>query len=194
MCVKTTKCENDRSAVQKAFAIAELCRHGSVTKARRAFRIRSNSNPPATVPDGRTMRSWKEKFENSGSTSRKGRPTVFTARSPETVAAVKEAVLCSPKRSARKISSALNLSNRTVRRILHDDLGWYPYKQRRAQLLTAAAKVTRVQQCRAMQTGIEPTAIVLCSDEARFHLYGTPTPKMTVSVQSAILKFSTRSR
>jgi hypothetical protein len=41
---------------------------------------------------------------------------------------VRQAVLRSPRRSASRHALALRMSDRTVRRILHKDLNFHPYK------------------------------------------------------------------
>ncbi|GBL77705.1 hypothetical protein AVEN_152924-1 [Araneus ventricosus] len=54
--------------------------------------------------------------------------TTRTVRTPENVESIRKAVLSIPNRSAWKQSSELSLSNRLVRRILHLDLQFQPYK------------------------------------------------------------------
>ncbi|GFS35834.1 DUF4817 domain-containing protein, partial [Nephila pilipes] len=51
-----------------------------------------------------------------------------TTRTPKNVERVWTAVLKSPKRSACTHAVALQLSDRTVRRILHENLKFHPYK------------------------------------------------------------------
>ena len=53
-------------------------------------------------------------------------------------------------RSVRRHSQLLNLSDRSVRRILHHDLHFYPYKLQIFQELTAAHKALRVRCCQQM--------------------------------------------
>jgi hypothetical protein len=62
-----------------------------------------------------------------------GRPR--TVRTPENVNRVRPAVLQSPRRSARRQSVALQLPN-TVRRVLHKDLSFNPYKVQLVQELS----------------------------------------------------------
>ena len=49
-------------------------------------------------------------------------------RTPENVEAVRNAVEQSARRSAVRHTQALRLSDTTVRRILHQDLNFHPYK------------------------------------------------------------------
>ena len=44
------------------------------------------------------------------------------------MAVVRASILKSPRRSARKHATAIRLSDRSVRRILHRDLQMHPYK------------------------------------------------------------------
>jgi len=50
----------------------------------------------------------------------------------------------------RRHSQILNLSDRSVRRILHHDLNFYPYKLQIVQELIAAHKALRVHCCQQM--------------------------------------------
>lgn len=47
---------------------------------------------------------------------------------PQNVERVRTAMLWSPRCSARRHAVELQISNRTVRRILHDKLRFHPYK------------------------------------------------------------------
>ncbi|QQP34944.1 Transposable element Tc3 transposase, partial [Caligus rogercresseyi] len=71
-------------------------------------------------------------------------------------------VLQPPRRSARKHTSALGLSDRSVRQILHDDLHYHPYKIAIVQELSVRDFTSRRNAY----------AIVYFSDEAHFHLTG----------------------
>ncbi|KAL4706106.1 hypothetical protein ACJJTC_017886 [Scirpophaga incertulas] len=62
-----------------------------------------------------------------------GRPR--SARTPENVERVREAVEASPRRPARKQAAALRMSYRSVRRILRYDLHFHPYKMAIVQQL-----------------------------------------------------------
>nr|CAH7745761.1 unnamed protein product [Callosobruchus chinensis] len=65
-----------------------------------------------------------------------------SVRTPENVAAVREAVKRSPRRSAVKHAAALRLSDRSVGRILHADLKFHPYKMVIVQELSSHSFVT----------------------------------------------------
>ena len=70
-----------------------------------------------------------------------------TSRTPENIEAVRRFVLQSPTRSARKHASALGISNRSVRRILHQDHHFHPYKMVVVQELTQQDWINRVESC-----------------------------------------------
>jgi len=58
-----------------------------------------------------------------------------TARTPENIASVSEALIRSPRRSARRHASELGLSRESVRNILQTDLRFHPYKMQVVQQL-----------------------------------------------------------
>ena len=58
-----------------------------------------------------------------------------TARMPENIAKVSEALSRSPRRSARRHASELGLNRESVRRILHTDVRFHPYKMQVVQQL-----------------------------------------------------------
>ncbi|XP_011859407.1 PREDICTED: uncharacterized protein LOC105556908, partial [Vollenhovia emeryi] len=60
-------------------------------------------------------------FRQTASATRRRAGVPWPIRSPENIEAVRASILRSPRRSARKHASALGFSDRSVRRILHDD-------------------------------------------------------------------------
>ena len=67
-----------------------------------------------------------------------GRP--FSARKPGNAVRVRDAMLRSPCRSARRQALALRLNECSLRRILHKNLRYHPYKIQVAQELGARDK------------------------------------------------------
>ena len=67
----------------------------------------------------------------------KKKPTgpVATARTPENMERVREAVVRSPTCSARRHAVELGMNESTLRRIVHKDLGFLPYKMMIVQTL-----------------------------------------------------------
>ena len=114
---------------ERSFAVETYFSNGySVIATQRAFRRRFNIAPSGRVPDRKSIVTWVTTFRQTSSTTRRRTGVPRPIRSPENVAAVRASILRSPRRSARKHESALGLSDRSVRRILHDDLHYHPYK------------------------------------------------------------------
>lgn len=138
----------------------------------RAFRIHFELGRHDPVPDKKTIVKWVSNFRETGSALKRkspGRPR--TATGPANVAAVRAAIQQSPRRSARKHATALRLSNRSVRRILHRDLHMHPYKIAIVQELRERDRETRTALCQELRN-IPRTDILIFSDEAHFHLSG----------------------
>ena len=82
------------------------------------------------VPTRNTILLWVNNFRATGSAlKRKSNDRPRSARTPENVAAVKASVQQSPRRSTFKRARALKLSERSLRRILHNDLQMHLYKR-----------------------------------------------------------------
>uniref|UniRef100_A0A2S2PUW2 DUF4817 domain-containing protein n=1 Tax=Sipha flava TaxID=143950 RepID=A0A2S2PUW2_9HEMI len=82
-----------------------------------------------TVTHHNVIANWVHTFGETGSTLKprgSGRPK--TAKTPENLTRMREVIVQSPTRSARKYSIALGISNRSVRRILHQNLFFHSYK------------------------------------------------------------------
>lgn len=87
---------------------------------------------------------------------------------------MKASVEQSPQRSARKHAAALQLSDRSVRRILHNEFKMDPYKiVITRELSERANRETRTTLCRDLLRNVPQTCALLFSDEAHFHLSGT---------------------
>jgi hypothetical protein len=101
----------------------------SVVATQRTFRRRFNIPLNNAVPNGNTICSWVRQLEESGSTLRRrthGRRRPI--RTPENVQLVRASIQQSPRRSARRHAVALGMSDRSLRRILHFDLNFHPFK------------------------------------------------------------------
>lgn len=86
---------------------------------------------------------------------------------------MRASVLQSPKRSAIKHAAALELSDRSVRRMLHRDLHMHPYKIMVTQELSERNFETRRAVCHEILQNVPVGAVLISSDEAHFHLSGT---------------------
>ena len=145
----------------------------SVIAMQRAFRRRFNIPRNITVPQANTIRSWVRQLEATGSTPRRdthGRRRFIIT--PENVEMVRAAIVQSPRRSARRHAVALGSSARSLRRVLHMDLNFHPYKMMMVQELNQADFANRQNLCENMLEQIAPEAAFFSSDEAHFHLCG----------------------
>ncbi|PSN41622.1 hypothetical protein C0J52_17771 [Blattella germanica] len=100
----------------------------SVVATQRAFRQHFNIHRNDSVPARNTIKLWIKNFRQTACATKKkpeGRPR--SIRTPENVEQVRRAVVNSPQRSTCLVS-ALGITDRTVRRILHQDLHFHPYK------------------------------------------------------------------
>lgn len=73
-----------------------------------------------------------------------------TVRTPENVERVRQAMLRSLERSARRHSAALPMSDTSVRQILHQDLRFHPYKMAVVHQLNEANYPQRAAFAEAM--------------------------------------------
>jgi hypothetical protein len=111
----------------------------SVTATQRAFRTRFGLSANESVLDRKTILLFVQRVRATGSALKRippGRPK--NVRTPENIATVSSSIELSPTRSARKHTSALRISERTVKRILHTDLHLHPYKIMIGQELSPA--------------------------------------------------------
>lgn len=81
------------------------------------------------MPSENTIVSWVENFRLTGSALKKKPPgDAQTVLTPENIEAVRRAVVNSPCHSASKHGDALCIPDHSVRRVLHLDLNFHPYK------------------------------------------------------------------
>lgn len=145
----------------------------SIVAVQRALRTHYQIPPRNAVPDQKSILLWVENFRACGSVVKKRIGAQNTIRTPENIECVRTSIFQSPKRSARKHASALALSNRTVRRILHEDLHFHPYKMVIAQELSQRDWQNRLQAYETLIQNLPQDACVLFSDEAHFHISGS---------------------
>lgn len=145
----------------------------SVTAVRREFRRHFNIHRNQAVPTHKTIVRWVNALRTRGTLMNRrpvGAPR--TVRTPENVERVRQAMLRSPNRSARRHSIELGIGNRSVRRILHEDMHFHPYKLVVVQQLKAGDYAQRLNFAGQMKAIFEANdnVILLMSDEAHFHL------------------------
>jgi hypothetical protein len=117
---------------------------------------------------------WVNSFQTTGSlrlgTARGGDLTV---RTPENTERVRQAVEGSPRHLTVCHARALRISDRSVRRILHLDLHFHPYKIMLVQELQQNDFVRRCRFTERMLELVTDDIVLIMSDEAHFHLLGT---------------------
>jgi hypothetical protein len=148
----------------------------SVTSVQREFRRRFKIHRNDSVPSRNTILLWVNNLRSRGSLTKIKPPGAkITVRTPENVERVRTAMLRSPQRSARRHSSELQISNRTVRRILHAELRFHPYKIMVVQKMNETDYPQRLNFAHTMLTLYEENEnmTLLMSDEAHFHLEGS---------------------
>ena len=119
----------------------------SIVSAQREFRRKfGDDRQRGAAPSRKIISQWLE----TGSVQIEARTRRNTVQSPENIQRVRIALERSPRRSVRRHSQLLNLSDRSVRRILHHDLHFHPYKVQIVQELTTAHKASRVRFCQQM--------------------------------------------
>lgn len=97
------------------------------------------------APSANLIKIWIKRFEETGSTSKphaKGRPR--TSRTEDNIESVKQSVREDPQMSTRKRSSVLNISRRSLQRILNLDLKLHPYKLQLTQELKDSDFIARL--------------------------------------------------
>lgn len=157
---------------QRAFAVEAYFSSNSFVAVQRAFRVRFGIQPRGAVPDRKSILLWVENFRTTGNVIKKGPGRQKTVTTPENVEAVRQSILRSPRRSARKHAAALGISNRSMRRILHKELHFHPYKMVVVQELLPRDFHNRVTACETLLEDLPHDALVFFSDEAHFHLSG----------------------
>lgn len=162
------------TAEHRAFVIETFFKNGdSVVKTQRVFRFQFNVGRHGAVPSRNTILRWVRNFRLTASACKKKPPgQVRSVRTPENIERVRVAVTRSPHRSARRQATALRLSDRSVRRILHLDLRFHPYKLMIVQKLNEGDYVQRREFAERMLEILDDRVVVIMSDEAHFHLNG----------------------
>lgn len=166
------------SAAHRAFVIEAYFKSGdSVVATQRRFRQRFNTGRRGRVPERHTIRRWVDQFRATASAVNKtppGRPR--TVRTPENIERVRSAIDRSPRRSATRHAALLHVSDRSVRRILHSDLSYHPYKLQVTHKLSERDYASRKQFSTDFIALLDENPDILpnliMSDEAHFELTG----------------------
>lgn len=96
---------------------------------------------------------WRiiKRFNETNTTNarpRSGRPR--TVNTPALRAKIRSRIRYNNQRSMNKMAKELNVNPRTVRLIVRNELGLFPYKLLKAQTLADRHKIARLQKCEAM--------------------------------------------
>ena len=117
----------ERWSVQhRAFAVETYLKNNDSVKTQLIFRRHFNIHRNDSVPSRNTVLLWVRNFRETASAAKRKPPgREPSLRTPENIERVREAFVGSPRRSASRNAIALRMSDRTVRRILHEDLNFY---------------------------------------------------------------------
>ena len=134
---------------QRIFCVEQFVLSKSIVSLQREFRGKFGDDRQGGAAHSRKIiGQWRE----TESVQVKARTCRNTVRSPENIQRVRIALERSPRQSVRRHSQLLNLSDRSVQRILHHDLHFHSYKLQIVQELTTAHKALRVRFCQHMCT------------------------------------------
>ena len=165
------------SLEHRVFAYDAYVKNGeSVTETQRLFKQRFNIGRHGNVPSCNSILRWVNALRTTGSLLKAKPPgPVRSARTSENVDRVREAITRSPRRSARRHSTELGISQSTMQRILHKDLVFQSYKIMTVQQLNPWDYQQRLSFCQTMLDMFEENEnlTLIMSDKAHFHLNGT---------------------
>ena len=118
------------SIAHRAFAVETYFKNNdSVVVTQHIFHQHFNIHRNDTVPSHNTVLLWVRNFRETASAAKRKPPERQPSlRTPENIEHVRQAFVRSPWRSASRNAVAFRMSDRTVRRILHKDLNYHPYK------------------------------------------------------------------
>jgi hypothetical protein len=123
------------------------------------------------IPCHNTIQWWVENFRTSASALKKKPPgSVSTVQLPQNIEVVRQSFIESPRHSARRHSVALEISNHSMKRILHKDLNSHPYKMVVVQELSDHDMTNCSTVAEHFSRRLSNNVINLMTDEAYFHL------------------------
>jgi len=117
------------TAQHRAFVVEAYFKNDDSAVTTRLFHRHFNIPCHGHVPCCNTIKEWVQNFrKNALALKRKPRGRIPVVRTPENVDKVRMAIVNSPRRSVRRHSAAIGLSDRSVWRILHKDLNFHHTK------------------------------------------------------------------
>lgn len=147
---------------EHVFAVTTFIEWKSIITVQRNFRRQFNILVGGNVPSRSSILDWYHKFQNTGSVLTTYKGSQKSVRTPENIERVRQAIDQSPQRSARRHSQSLNLSTRTVQKILHNDLQLFPYKVQIVQQLFPNDFGMRIEFCNRFQSNCYTKTMNLC--------------------------------
>ena len=173
---------------EKIFCVTTYIETKSYKTVQTRFRRKFNFN---TSPGKSQIFLWHRNFQIYGTVNKRSKKLEnpssgrkLSARSADNVEASRVSVGQSLKKSIRRRSSELGISQSSLHRILTQDLHLYPYRIQIKHKLTATDMQKRVEMCHWFQNRIEgdPDFLnhVWFSDEAHFMLSGHVNSKNNV--------------
>jgi hypothetical protein len=106
-----------------------LKNNDSVTLTQRIFRWHFNIHRNDSVTSGNVLLLWVRNCrETASATKRKAPGREPSLRTPQNIERVRQDFVRNLRRSAGRNAIALRTSDRTLRRMLHEDLNFHPYK------------------------------------------------------------------
>ncbi|GBN10237.1 hypothetical protein AVEN_63717-1 [Araneus ventricosus] len=145
----------------RAFVIEAYLKNGDIViTSQRLFRRHFGLDRNAKVLDKKTILLWVRNFLRTSSVLKRKPPG---RRTSQQVEAVRQAVLRYPQRSARRHATAMGISDRSVRRILHLDLKFHPYKMVVVQEIKGRDWANRRASFEAILQNV-PRDVILLSD------------------------------
>ncbi|KAK3783890.1 hypothetical protein RRG08_058114, partial [Elysia crispata] len=171
------------SSKQKAFCVENYSLLRSPKQVQLLFckKYDLDSRCRSGIPTAKSIRRWYEQFNVSGCLSvghkRRGMSYAKPVRCGENIEAVLMSVEATPKKSVRRRSAELGVSQSSVHRILRHDLKMKPYHISVHQGLTPENALQRRTMCawflRQVREEEDFLRSVWFSDEAHFYLSGT---------------------
>jgi hypothetical protein len=133
-----------RSVQHQAFAVeAYFKNNDSVVVTQQIFHRHFNIQQNDSVPSHNTVLLWVRNLGETAPATKRKPPGRQPSLRTENIEQVCHAFVRSPRRSASRNANALRMSDHTVRRILHEDLHFHPYKMVMVQAINDQDNVNR---------------------------------------------------
>jgi inhibitor of nuclear factor kappa-B kinase subunit alpha len=121
--------------------------------------------------DPKTVYNVMKRYSETGSIDSKPIPgRKRSVRTKRLVDVVRKRVSRNPRRSMRQMARSLDISETTMRRVVHEDLKCKALKLQRRHLISAASKAKRLDRCKKMADEIQGAGdkVFIWSDEKIF--------------------------